>query len=144
MIHLIYISSATKEFSERDLITLLEQSRTRNKRQNVTGMLLYRNGTFLQVLEGEEKDVNEIYQSICFDERNAGNYLTETKAIKERNFPNWNMGFENLTNLRPDELDGYLDIFTKGIKPEDIAKRKDMAVKLLLKFMKMPNNQINQ
>ena len=46
------------------LLFLLEQSRTRNQKQHITGMLLYLNGTFIQVLEGAEKDVNEIYAAI--------------------------------------------------------------------------------
>ena len=134
MIHLIYISSATRELGEGDLAELLKQSRARNKKQNVTGMLLYRDGAFLQVLEGEEKDVDEIYSSICLDRRNAGNYLIERKVIKERNFPDWSMGFENLVTWPPDDLEGGLDIFAKAREPAEIAKRKDMAVKLLLRF----------
>jgi len=134
MIHLIYFSSATKEMGEDDLISLLEESRDRNKRQNVTGMLLYKDGAFLQVLEGEAKDVDEMYQCICFDERNAGNYLVERKEIEERNIPQWSMGFENLNNYQPDDLGAYSTIFKKGATPEEIAKHKDLAVSLLLKF----------
>jgi hypothetical protein len=134
MIHLIYISSATGEPSDDDLMELLEQSRARNKKQNVTGMLLYRDGAFLQVLEGEEKDVDEIYQSICLDKRNAGNYLIERKVIEERNFPDWSMGFVSLTKCVPPDLQGYLDIFDKAGQPAEIAKHKDMAVELLRRF----------
>ena len=60
MIHLIYVSSATREMTEEDLIFLLEQSRNRNLRQHVTGMLLFVGGNFIQVLEGDDKDVEEI------------------------------------------------------------------------------------
>ncbi len=75
MIHLIYISSATRVMTEIDLLDLLHEARDRNKRQNVTGMLLFKDRSFLQVLEGEASDVDEIYGSITRDERNAGNYL---------------------------------------------------------------------
>lgn len=134
MIHLIYISSATGKFSEDDLLYLLEQSRARNKRQGVTGMLIFKDGAFLQVLEGVETDVDEIYQSILNDQRNTGNYVIERTTIKERNFPNWSMGFENLTNQNLGKLDGYSAIMNKKLAPEEIAKYKDMAVKLILNF----------
>ena len=97
-------------------------------------MLLYRDGAFLQVLEGEAKDVDEIYRSILLDERNTGHYLIEREEIAQRQFPDWSMGFQDLTNYRGDELDGYSEILTKGKAPEDIRKFKDMAVALLLKF----------
>jgi len=134
MIHLIYISSATRVMSEEDLLELLVQSRACNKTKNVTGMLLYRNGAFLQVLEGEARDVDEIYRSILSDERNTGHYLIEREEISERQFPDWSMGFENLSNYCAEELDSFSDIFLKKKMPDDIANYKDMVVALLLKF----------
>lgn len=134
MIHLIYISSATKKMSEDDLIALLEQSRERNERQDITGMLLFKDGLFLQVLEGAEKDVDEIYLSICLDERNVGNYLIERNAIDERNFPEWRMGFENLSNRNLGELEGFSAILNKEVASEEIARHKGLAVKLILSF----------
>jgi len=103
-------------------------------RQQVTGMLVYRDGAFLQVLEGESADVQDIYRSIVMDNRNTGHYLIAKESITERNFPNWSMGFKDLTKYRADQLDGYSDIFVKGASPDKIAKYKDMAVSLLLNF----------
>lgn len=134
MIHLIYISSATKAFSEEELFNLLEKSRERNKKQDITGMLIYKDGAFLQVLEGEEKDVDEIYQSVLNDDRNTANYLIERIKIRERNFPNWSMGFKDLTSQNIDELDGYSELMNKELTSDEIAKCKDMAVKLILNF----------
>ena len=134
MIRLIYVSSATRPMGEQDLLDLLAQSRPRNTRQHVTGMLVYRDGAFLQVLEGESADVQEIYRSITMDDRNTGHYLIAKEEITDRNFPAWSMGFKDLTKCPADELEGYSDIFGKGASPDKIAKYKDMAVSLLLKF----------
>jgi len=134
MIHLIYISSATRVLNEVELLDMLAQSRANNKKQNVTGMLLYRNGAFLQVLEGEANDVDRVYNNILLDERNTGHYLIERKDIRERQFPDWSMGFEDLTQYSAEELEGFSDIFAKKKLPEEIANYKDMAVALLLKF----------
>ena len=134
MIHIIYISSATKDMNEKDLLELLEESRRNNKKYNVTGMLLYKNGAFLQVLEGDEKYLDEIYKTILQDERNTGHYLIERKEITQRQFPDWSMGFEDLTHHGIDELEGYSDIFKKKKSPHEIAKFRDMVVDLLLRF----------
>jgi len=134
MIHLIYISSATRPMGEQDLLDLLVQSRSRNMRQHVTGMLVYRDGAFLQVLEGESADVQDIYRSIAMDNRNAGHYLIANEEITDRNFPDWSMGFKDLTKYPAGRLEGYSEILVKGASPDNIAKCRDMAVSLLLNF----------
>ena len=134
MIRIVYMSSATRDADEDALLELLAQCRERNKRKNVTGMLLYRDGAFLQVLEGKAQDVDQIYGAILMDNRNTGHYLIERKEISARQFPDWSMGFRDLTHYRADELEGYSEILEKGKTPEDIPNYKDMAVALLLKF----------
>jgi hypothetical protein len=69
MYHLIYTSMAIAPFSERDLIQLLEQSRTLNKKAGITGMLMYTRSKFIQVLEGEQSIVNKLYAKIVEDDR---------------------------------------------------------------------------
>lgn len=52
LIHLIYVSTAREEFDETELARILDTAVRRNGERNVTGMLLYAGGTFMQVLEG--------------------------------------------------------------------------------------------
>ena len=134
MIHLIYMSAATKDFNEDDLLGLLKECRERNKKLDITGMLLFKDGAFLQVLEGSEKDVDEIYNSILNDDRNAGNYKIEKTTINDRNFPDWSMGFENLSNRYLSQLEGFTAISNKDLASEVVARHRDWAVKLLLSF----------
>jgi len=58
MIQLIYTSTATNWPTEAELINLLEQARSQNLRRQTTGMLLYGNRTYLQVLEGAPYGIN--------------------------------------------------------------------------------------
>ena len=134
MIHLVYASSATRDMSEDDLLFLLEQSRRRNKRQNVTGMLLYIGESFIQALEGEEKDVDEIYRDICKDGRNIGNLLMVKEAISERAFPDWSMGFKRLSEKDKEDIDGYTDFLDREMTPERIAGQSNEAISLLYYF----------
>jgi len=136
MIHLIYVSSASQEMSEENLLFLLEQSRSRNKRQNVTGMLLYAKGNFFQVLEGEKSDVEEIYEAIENDGRNKGNIVIEKKDISERTFPDWSMGFKHLTSHNKATIKGYSEFLDRQMKPEKFADKINDVTALLYQFKK--------
>jgi len=52
LIQLIYVSAATNRFNPAELRELLRLARLKNQQLDVTGMLLYHEGSFLQVLEG--------------------------------------------------------------------------------------------
>ncbi|MCA9058063.1 MAG: BLUF domain-containing protein, partial [Planctomycetaceae bacterium] len=52
LVHLIYASAATVEFTHEDILALLKQAKAKNAPLGVTGMLLYEDGSFFQVLEG--------------------------------------------------------------------------------------------
>ena len=134
MIHLVYVSSATVEMTDTDLIFLLNQSRERNLRQNVTGMLLYCGGNFIQVLEGEAQDVEDIYDSIIKDDRNSGNIIVIKREISKRDFPDWSMGFKRLGVEDKGKLSGFTEFLDKDIRPEELTVNPSNVLKLLYQF----------
>jgi hypothetical protein len=134
LIHLIYISSATSWPSQNDLKQLLKQSQARNLKQDITGMLLYDNAIYMQVLEGSVKDVHDIYDSILKDTRNNGNVKLVEEVINQRNFPMWSMGFKNLEDCLPEELPGFIDIFNGKLDKEIAVINSVQSVKLLMQF----------
>ena len=69
MFFLTYVSTATRPFSKADLSELMVKSHENNTRLDLTGMLLYTDGNFMQVLEGEEGDVRTLYEKISDDPR---------------------------------------------------------------------------
>ena len=76
MLHqLLYVSVETHPYTEKDLAALLEQSRSKNKKLGITGMLLYYKKHFLQVLEGEKDVVFELFRVIRKDQRHFGRAL---------------------------------------------------------------------
>lgn len=101
MLSLVYVSSATQLFSDDDLKALLEQSRNKNTRLGLTGLLLHKDGNFMQVLEGEEEAVLQIYATIQGDLRHHGILELTRQQIQEREFASWSMGFKNLNGLAP-------------------------------------------
>ncbi|WP_022951283.1 BLUF domain-containing protein [Leucothrix mucor] len=134
MIHLIYISTATSWPSEEDLKALLEHARTNNTRRNITGMLLYDNAVYIQVLEGDKEAVEEVYNIIVKDPRNNGHVKLIEEEITERDFPDWSMGFKNLESCSPDELEGFHDAFGGRLDKDFAVQNTSAAVKLLKRF----------
>jgi len=134
MIQLTYISTATNWPTESELINLLDQARLLNLRRNITGMLLYSNRTYMQVLEGEAKVVRELYEAICKDPRNEGNVILRESEIPGRNFPDWSMGFENLESRSPIELPGFVEVFGGKLDRTIAVNNKTNAIRLLMNF----------
>lgn len=107
LITLIYGSCAVEPFSDNQLIALLEQSRRKNKRLNITGMLLYWDCNFLQVLEGDASAVEPLYDEILHDPRHHDVQLFLKRPILAREFGNWSMGFANLSGGDMSRLAGF-------------------------------------
>jgi hypothetical protein len=103
MFHLIYASRARQKFSELDLKTLLTRSRSNNGRLDVTGMLMYHDGAFLQVLEGDELSVRGVFKRIERDGRHAQVTIlrNQTSFVERRIFGDWSMGFANTSSTAP-------------------------------------------
>ncbi len=107
---LIYRSRANAYFSDDDLISLLRQCRTKNIENNVTGLLLYGYGNFIQLLEGDENVVLDLYQNrIATDPRHHNLSVLHRTTSTERTFKNWSMAFQPLDaeRLRALNLKGY-------------------------------------
>jgi len=64
----LYVSTAQVLFTAPRMEELLAKSRTSNARQQITGLLLYRDGAFMQFLEGPEGAVERLFRRIKADE----------------------------------------------------------------------------
>ena len=134
LIHLIYISSAIKEQTDAELDAILEYSVLRNKQNKLTGMLLYAGGNFLQVLEGEEKDVDAAFARIEKDTRHHGIIIIDRETIPFRSFEKWHMGFHRIKAQDAVNHPGYAPFFEKGFIPEKLGIFKREAFGVLLTF----------
>jgi hypothetical protein len=91
--HVLYCSRAVLPLDESQLATLLEKSRAYNERYDITGMLYYGNGHFVQVLEGAAPTVQRLFAAIRQDERHHQLYLLSQGASATRMFADWRMAF---------------------------------------------------
>ena len=72
LFQLLYVSSAVSPFSTAELVTLLEKSRKRNDQTGISGMLLYYEANFMQLLEGLEEQIRLTHARIIRDRRHDG------------------------------------------------------------------------
>ena len=108
---LAYESQASVPLTEPDLLDLLRHSRANNARSGVTGILLYRHGTFLQVLEGARAPVDELYATIARDARHREVTTVLAEDRRARRFPDWTMGFADVDGELGD-VDGFNDVLS--------------------------------
>ena len=130
MRQVIYASAATVSFSQSDLIELLKIARQRNSAVDISGMLLYNAGSFLQVLEGPDENVDALFAKIQKDTRHTRCLLLSRKTIQEKEFENWSMGFVNPTRVDI-KVEGFVD-YVGYLK--SLTLDKTIACKMLRRF----------
>jgi len=127
---LIYASTANRPLSEVELSLLLLAARRNNESLGVTGMLLYHDGEFLQVLEGEREAVQALFGRIARDPRHTRVTLLQRQRVVQRQFADWSMGFATLKGLA-ESLPGHSDFLRHRHEP---AKAAGFAAQALVQF----------
>jgi len=107
MLSLIYVSSSVKLLNNNELLDILKASRENNVAKDITGMLLYKSGNFMQVLEGPDEAVNALYETIKADPRHKDVSVISREQIQTRQFPAWEMAFQDLDNPAIKNESGY-------------------------------------
>lgn len=136
MLNLIYVSTALRAFSDADLIALLNQSREKNTRLGITGMLLYKDLSFIQLLEGPDEAVRCLVSTINRDNRHTGILILLDRQIQQRRCPNWSMGFQNLNDPALQSLPGYSEFMNESLDSERYQTDPNHAIRLLELFRK--------
>lgn len=101
-----YTSKSTHPFSERELLDLLHDARDYNAADGITGLLLYREGCFLQILEGKPDLVEDVSQRIARDLRHHEVEVLLDQEVDTRLFPQWSMEAVELERLQKAGLPG--------------------------------------
>ena len=136
MFFLIYVSSAVKPFTQSELAELLRTCHQNNSARGISGMLLYKDGNFMQLLEGEEEAVRRLYEKIAGDPRHRGELVLLQGAQAERQFPAWSMGFRDVSAAGAAGSPGYNEFFNTEFTGEEFSAHPTRAQKLLLSFKK--------
>ena len=89
---LIYTSQAVEPFNKRKLLDLMHESRSYNAIDSITGLLMHREGFFLQVFEGEPSVIENLLNRILNDTRHTKIEVVQDCPAINRLFSNWTMG----------------------------------------------------
>jgi len=132
MLSIIYSSTAERPFDDEQLTELLTVSRDNNARDGLTGMLLYRDGRFLQVLEGPTDALRSRMSTIAADSRHHDVMILLEEMTSTRRFPEWTMGFETLADADLEDSPGFRDSF----EDLDDAEDADDTIRVLRPLVK--------
>ena len=134
--YLVYVSSSYGLMKKTDLDELLRKARENNVRDNITGMLLYKDGSFMQAMEGEEANVARLHDKILMDSRHRSIITLLRGTLKERQFSEWSMAFTNIDSLSQTERDGFSPFLNEAFTADYFGENPHSALKLLLSFKK--------
>lgn len=104
LVELSYLSEAVSDMSFLGLMRLLESARSFNQKNGISGILLYDNQQFGQIIEGERASIMKVWKRIQEDKRHHRIELLEIREISERSFSDWLLRFyggETLTRDYP-------------------------------------------
>ena len=99
IIQTIYASAATHEMEHDELEAILDKARSFNTEHDISGMLIYHAGSFIQILEGPEEAVEPLLDKIEQDSRHHLFKLLFKDEVQERDFEGWSMGFVDTTGM---------------------------------------------
>lgn len=99
--------------------SILRASRSNNTSQGITGLLLYRDGSFAQFLEGPAHAVDSLYDKIERDPRHHGVIRVLRQPVTKRDFRQWSMAFRDLDMIRNRSPSAGSDEVGDEMAPED-------------------------
>ena len=134
VLRIIYVSSETSAFSEQQLEELLQKSRRHNLAADITGMLLYRDGKFMQTIEGPRIAVLTLLEKIRNDPRHCKFTLLMEAPLLQRSFGSWSMGFKKITKETVINFPGYHDSDDFSLMGNQFLKDPPNSLSFLLSF----------
>ena len=129
-----YASTQTKPLGTAGLIGLLNEAREFNQKHEISGLLLHKDDSFLQVIEGRKRDVLELYERIQQDGRHQRVETLFEDYIEDREFSDWQMGFIELGGIDVSLLPGFSSFLVENEDPRSLLERLSRTKRLLLLF----------
>lgn len=100
---IVYLSLETRRMARADILDILRVSRVNNTVREVTGMLMYYDGVFLQVLEGDAERIEALMTVLRHDRRHRDMRVLLDEPIAQRHFAEWSMALVDLADLPADD-----------------------------------------
>ncbi|WP_260235821.1 BLUF domain-containing protein [Curtobacterium sp. ZW137] len=120
----MYMSAATVPFNSSDLDEVLRTARHRNAEAGLSGLLIFKDGRFMQLLEGPREAVLERYARIVDDPRHTDVGLLVEENIHTRRFADWSMAFHREADGALPE--GFSTFLTGGDTSADHSRSREL------------------
>ena len=130
----VYTSVSTRFASPQDLAEILGSARDHNEADRISGMLLYRRGHFLQVLEGPDGHLSALLDKLKKDPRHRDLQILSDGTIAARAFGTWSMAFQDVSGLEPEELPAYSRFLSDGFTTTECVRYPQKALRMILAF----------
>jgi len=163
----MYISQAVNEgtapWMPYDYAALTKATHANNVKNEITGILSYQDGYFLQYVEGDDETIDDLIIKVASDKRHENLQILLSQTLSNRKFTKWSMpmgnklrkneefqrltrlfrlDFHNLTPAIQDVLNKFYD-FGPVVKP--LAKESNNMIEApsISRFFRRPKNQIS-
>lgn len=123
---LIYRSQKAESFPESELHALLHGCKEANTAHEITGILFYIDGHFIQCIEGSVADVEQLLSNIIHDARNINVVVLSDMMLVERAFPTWWMGFRRMSTAELMQQKGFIEISSTETLDNILDRHKEM------------------
>jgi hypothetical protein len=131
---IIYLSKLTDK-NENFLPEILNTAIWHNQRNNITGMMLYSNGDILQVLEGDDASIHNLFQRIALDKRHSEVFTVIDEPIGNRCFDQWSMGYRKIVSSHDlERLSHYRALFQSTPSELTTRARRGPALEVMQSF----------
>ncbi len=99
---LIYVSEAQKSLTKLDFNAIIKVAIKNNEEMGITGILIFENGHFFQLLEGEAIHIDNLLSILRKDSRHKNIQIIYDKINSNRLVANWAMSYLDLTDINSD------------------------------------------
>ena len=131
---LTYVSTQTRDMNAADLIGMLNQAQIANDLLGITGLLLHREDSFFQIIEGNQDSVENLFKKIESDSRHTRVEVMFRGDTKGREFPDWKMGFLELDGIDVRMLPAFSKFLEDDAEPRQFLKALSRGKRLALLF----------
>lgn len=116
---LTYVSCAVESLTEADLDDIESKSLVANDARDVTGLLIVNGRRIMQILEGRESAVLELYEKIRRDPRHVIAKLVSTVEDEGRMLLTWNMVVRDVNSIPVDVLKQYNELYDELLNAKE-------------------------
>lgn len=133
--YLSYVSQQSHSLTDSALKEMLTKARISNEALGITGMLILYEGLFIQFIEGEEKDITNLFEKISRDHRHKDILILDYGYSQNRSFADWSMAFERINPEEAGEITGYKHL-NRQVLFSQAKDKNHPALQLLKAYIK--------